>query len=161
MKKILEKKIVVSKVDLDDLNHVNNIVYIHWILDIAKRHWESLVSSQTLENYYWVLLDHNIKYLRPALLKDKIKNKTCRLLLMSATPFINEPMHLIKLLNLILYDKLPENKTEFTNSFLQSDGINFTIKGATEFINKIHKNISYLDLTKDLSKFAIQVRINI
>ena len=43
------------------LNHVNNIVYIHWILDIAKRHWESLVSSQTLENYYWVLLDHNIK----------------------------------------------------------------------------------------------------
>ena len=95
------------------------------------------------------------------ILKDKIKNKTCRLLLMSATPFINEPMHLIKLLNLILYDKLPENKTEFTNSFLQSDGINFTIKGATEFINKIHKNISYLDLTKDLSKFAIQVRINI
>ena len=76
MKKILEKKIVVSKVDLDDLNHVNNIVYIHWILDIAKKHWESLVSSQTLENYYWVLLDHNIKYLRPALLKDKIKIKT-------------------------------------------------------------------------------------
>ena len=95
------------------------------------------------------------------ILKDKIKNKTCRLLLMTATPFINEPMHLIKLLNLILYDKLPENKTEFTNSFLQSDGINFTIKGATEFINQIHKNISYLDLTKDLSKFAIQVRINI
>ena len=76
MKKILEKKIVVSKEDLDDLNHVNNIVYIHWILDIAKRHWKSLVSSQTLENYHWVLLDHNIKYLRPALLKDKIKIKT-------------------------------------------------------------------------------------
>ena len=74
--KIFKKKIVVSKKHLDDLNHVNNIVYIHWILDIAKRHWESLVSSQTLENYYWVLLDHNIKYLRPALLKDKIKIKT-------------------------------------------------------------------------------------
>ena len=74
--KIFKKKIVVSKKHLDDLNHVNNIVYIHWILDIAKKHWESLVSSQTLENYYWVLLDHNIKYLRPALLKDKIKIKT-------------------------------------------------------------------------------------
>ena len=74
--KIFKKKIVVSKKHLDDLNHVNNIVYIHWILDIAKRHWESLVSSQTLENYHWVLLDHNIKYLRPALLKDKIKIKT-------------------------------------------------------------------------------------
>jgi len=76
MKKILEKKIVVSKEDLDELNHVNNIVYIHWILDIAKKHWVSLVSNQTLENYHWVLLDHNIKYLRPALLKDKIKIKT-------------------------------------------------------------------------------------
>ena len=76
MKKFLEKKIVVSKEDLDDLNHVNNIVYIHWILDIAKKHWVSLVSNQTLENYHWVLLDHNIKYLRPALLKDKIKIKT-------------------------------------------------------------------------------------
>lgn len=74
--KIFKKKIVVSKKHLDDLNHVNNIVYIHWILDIAKKHWESLVSSQTLENYHWVLLDHNIKYLRPALLKDKIKIKT-------------------------------------------------------------------------------------
>jgi len=76
MKKILEKKIVVSKEDLDELNHVNNIVFIHWILDIAKKHWVSLVSNQTLENYHWVLLDHNIKYLRPALLKDKIKIKT-------------------------------------------------------------------------------------
>jgi len=76
MKKILEKKIVVSKEDLYELNHVNNIVYIHWILDIAKKHWVSLVSNQTLENYHWVLLDHNIKYLRPALLKDKIKIKT-------------------------------------------------------------------------------------
>ena len=76
MKKFFEKKIVVSKEDLDDLSHVNNIVYIHWVLEIANSHWESLVSSQTLENYHWVLLDHNIKYLRPALLKDKIKIKT-------------------------------------------------------------------------------------
>ena len=76
MKKNLEKKIVVSKEDLDDLNHVNNNVYIHWILDIAKKHWESLVSSQTLENYHWVLLDPNIKYLQHALLTDKINITT-------------------------------------------------------------------------------------
>ena len=36
--KTLEQEIIVSKKDLDDLNHVNNRVYISWVLDIAKKH---------------------------------------------------------------------------------------------------------------------------
>ena len=40
--KVLEKEILVSKNDLDDLNHVNNVVYIQWIQAIAKKHWKSL-----------------------------------------------------------------------------------------------------------------------
>ena len=39
--KILEQEITVSKNDLDDLNHVNNVVYINWIQEIAKNHWDS------------------------------------------------------------------------------------------------------------------------
>ena len=74
--KVLEKKILVSKNDLDDLNHVNNVVYIQWIQKIAKEHWEKLASNEILDNYYWVLLDHQIKYLYPALLDDKIRIKT-------------------------------------------------------------------------------------
>jgi len=31
---------------------------------------------KVLENYYWVLLEHQIKYLYPALLNDKIRIKT-------------------------------------------------------------------------------------
>tara|TARA_B100000768_G_scaffold110752_1_gene102678 strand:+ start:3058 stop:3450 length:393 start_codon:yes stop_codon:yes gene_type:complete len=72
----LEKEITVSKNDLDDLNHVNNIIYIRWIQEIAKFHWESLVSNDIRKNYYWVLLEHQIKYLHPAFLGDKIKIKT-------------------------------------------------------------------------------------
>ena len=72
----LEKEITVSKNDLDDLNHVNNIIYIRWIQEIAKFHWESLVSNDIRNNYYWVLLEHQIKYLHPAFLGDKIKIKT-------------------------------------------------------------------------------------
>ena len=74
--KVLEKEILVSKNDLDDLNHVNNVVYIQWIQGIAKEHWEKLASNEILDNYYWVLLEHQIKYLYPALLDDKIRIKT-------------------------------------------------------------------------------------
>ena len=72
----LEQEITVTKNDLDDLNHVNNIIYIRWIQEIAKFHWESLVSNDIRKNYYWVLLEHQIKYLHPAFLGDKIKIKT-------------------------------------------------------------------------------------
>ena len=53
--KVLEKEIIVSKNDLDELNHVNNIKYVNWILEIAKIHWRSLVSDETLiiEVPYW------------------------------------------------------------------------------------------------------------
>ena len=74
--KILEKEITVSKNDLDDLNHVNNVIYVHWVQEIAKEHWKSLVSNEIIKNYYWVLLEHQIKYLNPALLNDKIMIKT-------------------------------------------------------------------------------------
>ena len=74
--KTLEKEIAVSENDLDDLNHVNNVIYIHWVQEIAKNHWKSLVSNEIIKNYYWVLLEHQIKYLNPALLNDKIMIKT-------------------------------------------------------------------------------------
>ncbi|MFL2639439.1 MAG: acyl-CoA thioesterase [Flavobacteriaceae bacterium] len=74
--KTLEKEIIVTKNDLDHLNHVNNIVYIEWILSIAKDHWRNLVSNEILKNYYWVLLEHNIKYLLPTILNDKLRLST-------------------------------------------------------------------------------------
>ena len=74
--KSLEKEIIVSTNDLDELNHVNNVIYIHWVQEIAKNHWKSLVSNEIIKNYYWVLLEHQIKYLHPALLDDKIRLKT-------------------------------------------------------------------------------------
>ena len=74
--KYLENEITVSKNDLDDLNHVNNVIYIHWVQEIAKKHWKSLVSNEIIKNYFWILLEHQIKYLFPAFLNDKIRRKT-------------------------------------------------------------------------------------
>ena len=74
--KYLEKEIIISKNDLDDLNHVNNVIYIHWVQEIAKNHWKNLVSNEIIKNYFWVLLEHEIKYLNPAFLNDKSRLKT-------------------------------------------------------------------------------------
>ena len=74
--KTLEQEITVSVDDLDELNHVNNVVYVDWVQDIAKNHWHSLVSNEIKKNYYWVLLEHQIKYLSPAFLNDRIRLKT-------------------------------------------------------------------------------------
>ena len=66
----------VTKGDLDELNHVNNIRYVSWVNDIAQLHWENNSTKTIRNNYYWVLLNHFIEYKRPAFLNDTIKLKT-------------------------------------------------------------------------------------
>ena len=79
-------------------------------------------------------------------------------MLMTATPFIQEPMQLIKLLNLIVETKMSEDFEEFAKEYLESDKVLFSYKGANLFVKNIYKNISYLDMSKDNSKFAIQIK---
>ena len=71
-----EEEIIVSDQHLDDLRHKNNIKYVEWVQKIAKNHWKTIASRIMKENYYWILLEHNIKYLKPAFLNDKLLIKT-------------------------------------------------------------------------------------
>src|SRR5210317_1697863 len=73
---IYEKSINVSHSDLDELNHVNNVRYVQWVNDIAKFHWTKKATNEMLENYFWVLLNHNIEYKSSALLNDVVRLKT-------------------------------------------------------------------------------------
>jgi acyl-CoA thioester hydrolase len=73
--KTLEHEITVSKNDLDDLNHVNNMVYINWILDIAKKHWNNLVDIQTIKKFYWVFLSIKLNILVQHFWKKILKLK--------------------------------------------------------------------------------------
>ena len=59
---IYEKHILVTKADLDQLNHVNNVRYVQWVQDIAEAHWLKNVSPSIKDRYYWVLVNHNIEY---------------------------------------------------------------------------------------------------
>jgi acyl-CoA thioester hydrolase len=73
---IFESEIVVKQSDLDELNHVNNIRYVEWVQDIAKRHWLKNATSNILENFFWVMTNHCIAYKNEAFLGDKLMLKT-------------------------------------------------------------------------------------
>jgi Rad3-related DNA helicase len=88
---------------------------------------------------------------------EAIKHKTCKLMLMTATPYIQDPMQLIKILNLITEEKMPENIEDFAKEYLE-DGKVFSYTGANKFVRNVYKNISYLDMSKDNTKFAIQIK---
>jgi acyl-CoA thioester hydrolase len=65
-------KIEVTPEDIDELGHVNNVVYLQWVQQVASAHWQTLASSSIKQNYLWVVLRHEIDYLNPAFLGDEV-----------------------------------------------------------------------------------------
>ncbi len=89
--------------------------------------------------------------------KDSVK-----LLLMTATPYTSDPMHLIKLINLMKEDDLiPDDFDEFSSKYLNKEDSTFTEKGAEKYLNSISGYISYLNREKDARNFAYPVFHNI
>lgn len=62
--------------EIDELNHVNNIVYLAWIQDIAYEHWNVLTQNDPQTDYVWYTIRHEIDYLQQAVLGDEITLKT-------------------------------------------------------------------------------------
>ena len=65
----------VGSKDIDTLNHVNNVVYLEWVNEIAKLHWEQL-AKEHVQDYYWVVRKHVIEYFKPALLNEELTIST-------------------------------------------------------------------------------------
>ncbi|MEO1086637.1 MAG: thioesterase family protein [Acidobacteriota bacterium] len=74
----LTAEIVVDPSALDDNEHVNNVVYLEWIQDAARRHArESGVAEATrAAGCVWVVSEHRIRYLKPAVLGDALSITT-------------------------------------------------------------------------------------
>jgi acyl-CoA thioester hydrolase len=62
----------VERRDLDERQHVNNVVYVQWVQDAAAAHWTTLAPRGALADTAWVALRHEIDYLRPAMLDDEV-----------------------------------------------------------------------------------------
>ena len=71
-----ETDYIVSEDHIDDLNHVNNVVYLEWIQDIANLHWTQLKKGYDTSEYVWVVIRHEIDYLQQGLLGDHITART-------------------------------------------------------------------------------------
>lgn len=61
-----EKRITASAEDIDELGHVNNAAWVRWIQDVATAHWEAVARPEHREAYIWVVIRHEIDYLRAA-----------------------------------------------------------------------------------------------
>lgn len=68
--------IPVEAADIDQLGHVNNIVYLRWVQDAAIAHWEAAASAESQATVAWVAVRHEIDYKSPAYLGDEILVRT-------------------------------------------------------------------------------------
>jgi acyl-CoA thioester hydrolase len=49
---------------IDELGHVNNAVWVQWIQELAVAHWQAVAAPDHIERYIWVVIRHEIDYLR-------------------------------------------------------------------------------------------------
>jgi len=71
-----ELHLVVQPSDLDELAHVNNVVYVKWMQDVAVAHWRSLAPDGARDTVAWVARRHEIDYLSAAVLGDELVLRT-------------------------------------------------------------------------------------
>ena len=71
-----EQRRRVIEEDLDEQDHVNNVVYVRWVQEIATAHWRALAPPEVLAEYAWVARRHEIDYLAAAVLGDELSIQT-------------------------------------------------------------------------------------
>lgn len=69
-------EIVALPADIDELNHVNNVVFVRWVQDVAIAHWMSTSNAKLRDTYSWMLLRHEIDYVGQAFLGDRLVGTT-------------------------------------------------------------------------------------
>ena len=88
---------------------------------------------------------------------------SCKLLIMTATPFTNSPLELFSLTNLFMTnesEKITINKEEFKKQYMTSGNI-LSESGVKNIANKLSGYISYLNREKDPTQFAQPIMINV
>lgn len=68
--------ILIAPGDIDELGHVNNIVYLRWAQDIAVAHWRARADAAMITAYVWVVRRHEVDYRAPLTLGDTAVART-------------------------------------------------------------------------------------
>lgn len=76
---VFEQERVPGPDDVDALGHVNNIVYVRWVQDVAVAHSDACgwgLEAYQREGAVFVVRRHEVEYLRPAFEGDRLLLKT-------------------------------------------------------------------------------------
>lgn len=73
---LYELPITIRPDDIDELGHVNNVVYVRWVQDVAIAHWTTAATAEQQAAVAWVAVRHEIDYKHPAKLGDEIVGRT-------------------------------------------------------------------------------------
>lgn len=71
-----EIEVQIRPEDVDGMGHVNNIVYVRWVQEVAMAHWAAAAPVDAQAAMTWVVLRHEIDYLRPARPGDAVRART-------------------------------------------------------------------------------------
>lgn len=71
-----ELEIAVQPDDIDQLGHVNNVVYLRWVQDAATAHWFAAATPEEKQSLFWVVVRHEIDYKRPTFAHDTVIART-------------------------------------------------------------------------------------
>lgn len=71
--RLFTQNVLVTKEDLDENRHVNNVQFLSWIQEISRAHWTTVAPKELVDNYVWVVRNHNITYHQSAFLEDKLQ----------------------------------------------------------------------------------------
>ncbi len=71
-----ERAFPVAAEDIDELGHVNNVVYLRWVQEIAVAHWRAAAPAELQADVVWVVLRHEIDYKRPARAGEVVVGRT-------------------------------------------------------------------------------------
>ena len=69
---VFEMPFTAAPEHIDELGHVNNAVWVQWIQQVAVAHWEAVADPAHKDAFFWVVVRHEIDYLRPAFDGDRV-----------------------------------------------------------------------------------------
>jgi acyl-CoA thioester hydrolase len=73
---VFEMTFTAAAEHIDELGHVNNAVWVQWIQEVAVAHWRSVAAPEHDQAYFWVVVRHEIDYLRAAHEGDTVTART-------------------------------------------------------------------------------------
>lgn len=71
-----EKKYIVTLNEIDEYNHVNNVIYVQWMQEVSNSHWLLLTKDLPKLDYVWFVIRHEVDYKKQGVLGDEITVKT-------------------------------------------------------------------------------------